>query len=365
MKIVGLNETLLRSMINSSQSGYSGLSFEASLFLYRESTNDNFSSLNIDLSTANFNANFAKLAASAHGIMLVRLTFVKEGGKVKIKMAPHATTNLFSAADEVFHIGLSSRSVYDIQAAATQTLGSCLVYKPNNLDAVTGTTSISAPAVLTKGERWSSPAELTRREGFTEKEVFSFGSAPNLHIGRRHYSGLSYAGAAAVVFTSTVEADFMYMDLKGDGNVIVNRNLSLELLNTSNQWVSLGSFVGQVNTQQRFNFTKQQIKGMRLLSPFDSIEANHFCLYYLQAFTAGLKDFASSPLNNPTRTNWTKAVIALNLNTTDIQQPHRLPLMTLSVGNTASSRDLKLSTTATSSITNGLFAEQTILELEI
>ncbi len=367
MNVIGLNETALRSLINSvTESGLGSNSYGASIHLYREaSPNDDLNSLNLNLSTDSLLSNFSKLSANAAGVMFGTLAVTKSGGKIQLQISPHATSDLFSTAGEIFHKSLTSRNVVDIRNSNTQRpLGDCLIYKPNNMAAVTGTTSISIPAVLTKAEKWATPGSLQYREAFTDKMQFSVTNGYSLHIGRRHYSGLSYAGAAAVVFDEPVEADFMYMDLRYTGNVFVNRSLTLEVQNEDNSFTTIGSFTGLIEYSQVYTFTKRRIKGMRLLSPFASIEANQFTLYYLQAFTAGLSDYASSPLASLVRAPYTKAVVSLNTNPTDRALSHRLPLMTLSVGDTNSSADFKMSSLTSPELTRNSFATQTLIELE-
>lgn len=366
MNIIGLNETALRSLINSvSESGLGTNSYDATIHLFRDSpADDDLSSLNLNLATDSLSSNFSKLSANADGIMFGTLNLTKSAGKVRLQLSPHASSDIFSTADEIFHRGLSSRTVYDILAAASKPLGDCLIYKPNNMAAVTSTTAITMPAVLNKAQKWSSPSSVQYRECFTDKIQFGATSGYSLHIGRRHYPALSYAGAAAVVFDEPVEADFMYMDLRYTGNTYFNRSLTLEVQNEDNSFTTIGSFTGQLEMSQIYTFTKRRIRGMRLISPFASINANGYTLYYLQAFTAGLMDYVSSPLNSLVRDPFTKAVISLNLNATDRARTHRLPLITMSVGDVNSSADFKMQSVASSELTRSSFATQTLIELE-
>lgn len=366
MNIIGLNETALRSLINSvTESNLGSNSYGASIHLFREaSANDDLSSLDLNLSTDALTSNFSKLSANAAGIMFGTLAVSKAAGKVSLQISPHASSDIFSASSEVFHKGLATRNVYDIVAAVAKPLGDCLIYKPNNMAAVTSTTSIAIPNVLTRADKWASPAAVQYRECFTDKIQFGATAGYSLHIGRRHYPALSYAGAAAVVFDEPVEADFMYMDLRYTGNTYFNRSLTLEVQNEDNSFTTIGSFTGQLDWSQIYTFSKRRIRGMRLISPFASINANGYILYYLQAFTAGLFDYASSPLNNPVRAPFTKAVVSLNTNPTDRSASHRLPLITLSVGDVNSSADFKMASVTASELTRNSFATQTLIELE-
>lgn len=366
MNIIGLNETALRSLINSvTESNLGSNSYGASIHLFREaSANDDLTSLNLNLSTDSLASNFSKLSANANGIMFGNLAVTKSAGKVRLALSPHATSDIFSTADELFHKGLATRNVVDIRNANQRPLGDCLIYKPNNMAAVTGTTSISMPQILNKSQKWSSPSAVQYRECFTDKIQFGATAGYSLHIGRRHYPALSYAGAAAVVFDEPVEADFMYMDLRYTGNTYYNRSLTLEVQNEDNSFTTIGSFTGYIEYSQVYTFTKRRIKGMRLISPFASLDANGYTLYYLQAFTAGLSDYASSPLNSLVRAPFTKAVVSLNVNPTDRAGTHRLPLITLSVGDVNSSADFKMTSVATSELTRNSFATQTLIELE-
>ena len=365
MNIIGVNETALRSLINSvTEGGFGGFPYSACIHLYRENSNDDITSLNLNLSSDSVQSNFTKLSTNCAGILFGTLSVTKSNGKVQLVISPHASSDLFSAAGEVFHKANPARSVWDTQAVANQTLGDCLIYKPNNIAAITGTTSISMPTVLNRGAKWGAASSVLLREGFTDKERFGAGSGYSLNIGQRHYPGLAYAGAAAVVFDEPVEADFMYMDLQYTGNTFYNRTLTLEVQNVDNSFTTLGSFTGYITYAQRYNFTKRTIKGLRLLSPFDSINANQYTTYYLNAFTAGLKAYAGTALDNPVRSPITKAVVSLNINPTDRTANHRLPLMTVSVGNTGSSADFKLANVTASELTRNSFAPQTLIELE-
>lgn len=367
MNVIGLNETALRSLINSvTENGLSSFPYSVSVHLYREaSPNDDLATLNLNLSTDSLVSNFTKLSANAAGILFGTLNVTKSGGKVRLTISPHATSDLFSSSSEVFHKSLTTRNVVDIRNSNTQrNLGDCLIYKPNNLSAITGTTTLSMPPVLDRGAKWGSQASVLLRESFTDKFQGSAGNGYALNIGQRHYPAYSYAGAAAVVFDAPVEADFMYMDLRYTGNTFYNRNVTLEVQNVDNSFTTIGSFTALIEYAQVYTFTKRTIKGLRLLSPLDSINANIYTTYYLQAFTAGLSDYASSPLNNLVRAPYTKAVVCLNLNPTDRSGVHRLPLMTLSVGDTNSSADFKMSSLTSPELTRNSFATQTLIELE-
>lgn len=362
MNVIGINETALRSLINNVTVSSFTETYSVCIHLFREANpNDDITSLNLDLSSTTVNLNFSKLSANADGIMFANLTVTKSAGKVRLVLNPIAS-DLPYTSSEVFYKGIASRALYDHQAAANQTLGDCLMYNVNNIVNVLRTTSIAMPAVVTRSEKWSSPFAVYSKGAYAARSSGAQGQ--ELHIGLRHYDALAYSGAAAAVFDAPVEADFIFFNMAGYGNVLANRTIGFEVQNMDNSFTSVGDFTLGANSVNRINFSKRTIKGIRLLSYYAGVGANQYCNYYLLNFTAGLRDYASSPLNSITRPAYTKAVLSLNLNPTDIQNSHRLPLMTLSVGDTNSNMDLKLVDPASIDLSRNSFAAQTILELE-
>lgn len=363
MNVIGINETALRSLINNVTVSSFTETYSVCIHLFREANpNDDITSLNLDLSSTTVNLNFSKLSEKCDGIMFANLTVTKSAGKVRLVINPIAS-DLPYTSSEVFYKGIASRDLYDHQAAASQTLGDCLMYNVNNIVSVTRTTSIAMPPVLTKIDKWSSPFAVYSKGCYAGRSR-SEGQGHELHIGLRHYPGLAYAGAAAAVFDAPVEADFVFFDVFGYGNVLADRNITLEVQNVDNSFTSIGNFNVSAISVNRFNFTKRTIKGIRLASNYADVGANHYCNYYLYGFTAGLRDYTASPLNSISRPAYTKAVMSLNLNPTDVQNSHRLPLMTLSIGDVNSSADFKLAAPTSFELSRNSFAQQTILELE-
>lgn len=366
MNVVGLNDLLLRSLVNEvTEPGLTNYPYGLTIHLFKDQTvNDSLGSLDAVLDMDTLDQNFRRLSATAAGVVFARLTVERVSNKIRLNIVP-LTTDLRCASAELFHVGQSTRSVYDHQALANQTLGNCIIYKPNNFASAIRTLTVAMPAVLSQSDRWQTPQSVLVREALTEKERFSENTGSSFNFGRRHYDSpsLAWSASVAVVFTEPVEADFIYFDMLGIGNVVVNRSVQVEVQNIDGSYSVLGTISVAAGTTNRFNFTKRTIRGVRLGSLYASVNANHYCDYYLQALTAGLGDYDSAILNS--NTPITKAVLTFNAESAVRTARHRLPVMAMSVGDQASSADLKMTSVTTKQLTRSSIVTQTLLELDV
>lgn len=367
MNVVGLSDLMLRSLINeATEVGFLNYPYSVTIHLFRDTVpNDSLNSLDLNLDMDNVEQNFRKLSENAAGIVMARLALEKVSGKIKVNLVP-LTTDLRCMSAEQFHVGQATRSVYDHQASANQTLGNCLIYKPNNFAGAIRTLTVAMPAILQQADRWQSHQNALFREAFTEKERFSSNTGVSFNFGRRHYDtpSLAWSASVAVVFTEPVEADFIYFDVLGVGNVVVDRSVQVEVQNVDGSYSILGTISVVPGNTNRFNFSKRTIRGVRLASLYAAVNANHFCDYYLQALTAGLRNYDAAILNTP-RDPITKAILSFNIESAVRSLKHRVPLMAMSVGDQNSDADFKLTSVNSMELTKTSIVTQTLLELDL
>lgn len=359
MKVVGLDDVLLRSLTNTYAE--SGVTFAATLFLFKGNMPNSFQDLNIDLS-GSVNAIYKALMAKSGAVTDVVLSSVRESGKVRLKLNKGAFAH--SRIKDDWFKPNSTQSVYSFDIGAYTTLGDMILYYPTNKVSI-AFTAPGLPAAVSEEEIYSSKSRVFYMGALAHKTPLYYGHDYAMYYGHRNYSNSSNIGGGSVRFQVPVDADFVIMQIDSNHGGGAQASAAVQYLNMSDQWVTVPNSAQWLGARALagWNFPKTKIKGLRSWSQNTTLYPPE--TLHITTLTAGLKDYAGDPkFNPPTTDNYTYGILLPNEDSVTRASASRKPLMLVSLG-VDETNDIRLVKDAQNQIDSDLFvANQTLLELD-
>lgn len=390
MLVTGLSDLLMRSLDYDYSLPDGNIGYNCAVYLFRDSTAESIEDLDIDFLDSTQGNRYSNIALKADGMAMVQLNTVREGTKVSLQISNHNYAT-YREKDGCWYKPASiSAGLHDLNADATQTLGDCVMFTGrnyiNNLGgSVNSAPTQNVPALASEESFYSlargsdgGPWHLNSLAGKILGGPFYYA----VNFGRRSSdSNARRRDYTCIMFDHPVEADFILFHIirSTTGTLTTQQIGALYVINENNQLVSIGASISGrslgLNFDYRFNFPKQVIKGIGIISHPTSVTSAQTS-FYLRKFTAGLRDYHSNPMfSDLVRPDWTRAVIIPNIPASysndsigvpmGIQSKASVPMLLCDVGPPESDAKLKINGQGQYYIDSNFFVDgQKFLELD-
>lgn len=343
MLIQGLSDSIFQNLLNTEANN--SVSYQSVLFMFSGVEPTSIEELDLVGNAAEVMDN---LIHRAEGICFPNLTLdrnlgdntlniLMSNGDVGGTMEQLGVRNSAYLADP-------DTQVYDLTQASTVSLGSCILYRPNNLWGNWATAnsipSLVIPNVLPQQDRLKTILELVGLNCLSGKKLRNGSQLSSFtpYLGRRGSTSSGVAGQdshrahVSLVFDAPVQADFLLFSMACVNNVATRSFSNVSLILPNNTLVELPAFTASQNITYVLNFTKTLIKGIRLATTHENYSALQ-AVFYATQLTAGLKNWQTeTSLNDNTREPFTWGILVPSVNAAALAQPSRKLPMALVTG---------------------------------